>query len=95
MTLLPERASLDARPVPGWYTDAKLGIFVHRGLHSIPAFAEADAGDFATYMRDLAAGKDTKGRVPYAGPGVGDRALPRGHLRQGLLLFRPPGPLRP
>jgi alpha-L-fucosidase len=66
VTLLPERASLDARPVPGWYTDAKLGIFVHWGLHSIPAFAEADAGDFATYMRDLAAGKDTKGRVPYA-----------------------------
>lgn len=60
-----DRASLDARPVPGWYTDAKLGIFVHWGLYSIPPFAEA-AGDFATYMHDLSAGKDTKGRVPYA-----------------------------
>jgi alpha-L-fucosidase len=66
MTFLPERASLDARPVPGWYADAKLGIFVHWGLYSIPAFAERSEGDFTAFMRDLAAGKDTGGRVPYA-----------------------------
>jgi alpha-L-fucosidase len=52
--------------VPRWYTDAKLGIFVHWGLYSIPAFAEPTGGDFAAFMRDLAAGKDTRGRVPYA-----------------------------
>jgi alpha-L-fucosidase len=66
MTFLPERASLDARPVPGWYADAKLGIFVHWGLYSIPAFAERTEGDFTAFMHDLAAGKDTGGRVPYA-----------------------------
>jgi alpha-L-fucosidase len=66
MTFLPERASLDARPVPGWYADAKLGFFVHWGLYSIPAFAERTEGDFTAFMRDLAAGKDTGGRVPYA-----------------------------
>jgi alpha-L-fucosidase len=37
--------SLDLRPAPGWYTDATLGIFVHWGLYSIPAFAERTDGD--------------------------------------------------
>ena len=26
-------------PLPGRFDDAKLGIFVHRGLYSVPAFA--------------------------------------------------------
>jgi alpha-L-fucosidase len=65
-TILAERASLDRRPVPRWYTDAKLGIFVHWGLYSIPAFAERTDGDYTAFMRDLTAGKDTRGRVPYA-----------------------------
>jgi alpha-L-fucosidase len=66
VAFLPDRASLDARPVPRWYTDAKLGIFIHWGLYSIPAFAETTTDDFAAFMRDLTAGKDTKGRIPYA-----------------------------
>jgi alpha-L-fucosidase len=66
VTFLPERASLDARPVPGWYTDAKLGIFVHWGLYSIPAFAERTGDHYTAFMRDLTAGKDTGGRIPYA-----------------------------
>jgi alpha-L-fucosidase len=53
VALLPERASLDARLVPGWYTDAKLGIFVHWGLYSIPAFAARTRGDYAEFMGDL------------------------------------------
>ncbi len=32
-------ASLDARPVPQWWKDAKFGIFVHWGPYSVPAFA--------------------------------------------------------
>lgn len=66
MAVLPERGSLDARPVPDWYPDAKLGIFVHWGLYSIPAFAEPTGGDYTTFMRDLTAGRDTGGRIPYA-----------------------------
>jgi len=31
--------SLDSRPTPAWYTDAKLGIFIHWGLYSVPAWA--------------------------------------------------------
>jgi alpha-L-fucosidase len=30
---------LRARPVPAWFEDAKLGIFVHWGPYSVPAFA--------------------------------------------------------
>lgn len=32
-------ASLDARPVPEWFRDAKFGIFIHWGLYSVPAWA--------------------------------------------------------
>lgn len=34
--------SLNARPVPGWFEDAKFGIFVHWGLYSVPAYAKRD-----------------------------------------------------
>lgn len=32
-------ASIDARPSPDWYLDAKFGIFIHWGVYSVPAFA--------------------------------------------------------
>lgn len=32
--------SLDARPLPRWYDDAKIGIFVHWGVFSVPAFGK-------------------------------------------------------
>ena len=32
-------ASIDSRPVPQWFTDAKFGIFIHWGLYSVPAWA--------------------------------------------------------
>ena len=31
-------ASIDSRPIPQWYTDAKFGIFIHWGLYSVPAW---------------------------------------------------------
>lgn len=30
--------SLNSRPVPEWFGDAKFGIFIHFGLYSVPAF---------------------------------------------------------
>ncbi|XP_012938975.1 alpha-L-fucosidase isoform X1 [Aplysia californica] len=45
MTLLtaghykPTWESLDSRPLPQWYDDAKLGIFVHWGVFSVPSFS--------------------------------------------------------
>ena len=35
--------SLDRRPVPQWWRDAKFGIFVHWGPYSVPAFAPTGA----------------------------------------------------
>ena len=32
-------ASLNTRPVPSWFEDAKFGIFIHWGLYSVPAYA--------------------------------------------------------
>lgn len=66
MSYQPNKESLDARPLPSWFADAKLGIFIHWGLYSIPAFAEGPDGDFAGFMAELSAGEDTKGAVPYA-----------------------------
>ena len=31
--------SLDTHPLPDWYADAKLGIFIHWGLYSVPGWA--------------------------------------------------------
>ena len=31
--------SLDKRPTPEWWTDAKFGVFIHWGLYSVPAYA--------------------------------------------------------
>jgi len=30
--------SLDTRPTPGWFEDAKFGIFIHWGVYSVPAW---------------------------------------------------------
>lgn len=38
-TYAPSRSSLRQHPVPAWFEDAKLGIFIHWGLFSIPGFA--------------------------------------------------------
>lgn len=31
--------SLNTRPIPSWFEDAKFGIFIHWGLYSVPAYA--------------------------------------------------------
>jgi alpha-L-fucosidase len=35
----PTIESLDRHPLPAWYADAKLGIFIHWGLYSVPGWA--------------------------------------------------------
>lgn len=37
-TYLPNWQSLDSRPVPQWYKDAKFGIFIHWGVYSVPGW---------------------------------------------------------
>lgn len=34
----PDWASLDTRPLPAWYDEAKFGIFMHWGVYSVPSF---------------------------------------------------------
>jgi alpha-L-fucosidase len=35
----PNWESIQARPYPQWFSDAKLGIFIHWGLFSVPAYS--------------------------------------------------------
>lgn len=35
----PNWKSLDSRPLPVWYDEAKLGIFLHWGVFSVPSFS--------------------------------------------------------
>ncbi|MBD3214283.1 MAG: alpha-L-fucosidase, partial [Candidatus Lokiarchaeota archaeon] len=39
MNYIPEENSIKKHKVPKWFHDAKLGIFIHWGLYSVPAFA--------------------------------------------------------
>ncbi|XP_055376762.1 putative alpha-L-fucosidase [Condylostylus longicornis] len=34
----PTWESLDSRPLPDWYDNAKVGIFIHWGVYSVPSF---------------------------------------------------------
>ncbi|XP_019945897.2 tissue alpha-L-fucosidase-like [Paralichthys olivaceus] len=36
----PTWTSLDARPLPGWFDEAKIGIFVHWGVFSVPGYGQ-------------------------------------------------------
>jgi alpha-L-fucosidase len=41
--------SIDSRPVPGWFTNAKFGIFIHWGLYSVPAWGPLPADGASIY----------------------------------------------
>lgn len=43
----PDWNSIDSRPTPQWWTDAKFGIFIHWGVYSVPAFAPK--GEYAEW----------------------------------------------
>lgn len=34
----PNWESIDSRPLPTWYDEAKFGIFIHWGVFSVPSF---------------------------------------------------------
>ena len=37
-TYEPNWASLDQRPSPDWFLDAKFGVFIHWGVYSVPSW---------------------------------------------------------
>ncbi len=47
----PNWASLDARPIPTWFEDAKFGIFIHWGVFSVPAYSPTARDGVAVYDR--------------------------------------------
>jgi len=55
-TYQPNWQSLDQRPTPQWWLDAKFGIFIHWGVYSVPAFSKV--GEYAEwYWHSLVKGK--------------------------------------
>ncbi len=42
--------SIDSRPVPSWFDDAKFGIFIHWGLYSVPAFGKGQLAEWYGYF---------------------------------------------
>ena len=42
MPYQPTWDSINSRPVPAWFEDAKFGVFIHWGLYSVPAFTRRD-----------------------------------------------------
>ena len=49
---LPTEASLATHPLPKWFDDAKLGIFIHWGLYSVPGYATLDTVGFDKAQAD-------------------------------------------
>ncbi|HTQ56203.1 MAG TPA: alpha-L-fucosidase [Bryobacteraceae bacterium] len=61
----PAWDSVDRRPVPSWFGEAKFGIFIHWGVYSVPSYAPVLPGKLAYaewYWHAI-----TEGRKPGAG----------------------------
>ncbi len=56
-TYQPNWASLDKRPVPAWFTDAKFGIFIHWGVYAVPGWCTK--GNYAEWYQQGLQGNDT------------------------------------
>ena len=57
----PTWESIDKRPIPKWYTDAKFGIFIHWGVYSVPSYGKV--GSYAEwYWNQLKKGPTEKGQ---------------------------------
>jgi alpha-L-fucosidase len=60
-TYQPTWDSIDKRPTPAWFSDAKFGIFIHWGTYSVPAYAPVLPGKLAYaewYWNAMMHGKD-------------------------------------
>ena len=57
--VLPTWESINQRGYPQWFSDAKLGIFIHWGVYSVPAYASKE-GYAEWYYRGLMTNDDRK-----------------------------------
>ena len=59
----PNWKSIDSRPMPSWYTDAKFGIFIHWGPYSVPAFSKVGAYSEWYWMNLVDPGREKNGHT--------------------------------
>jgi len=45
----PTWKSLDSRPIPPWFSEAKFGIFIHWGVYSVPCWRPLSSKLYASY----------------------------------------------
>jgi alpha-L-fucosidase len=50
--------SLDRRPMPTWFLDAKFGVFIHWGVYSVPAWGQV--GEYAEWYWNRLPSKEAK-----------------------------------
>ena len=66
-TYQPDWGSIDKRPTPAWFSDAKFGIFIHWGVYSVPAYAPVIPGKLAYaewYWHQMTEGRDNPNANP-------------------------------
>jgi alpha-L-fucosidase len=68
-TYQPSWESLDKRPVPQWFRDAKFGIFIHWGVYSVPGWSSK--GQYAEWYQQGLNSGDTA-RISYHKKKFGD-----------------------
>lgn len=57
----PTWESVDSRPTPQWFSDARFGIFIHWGVYSVPAYAPV--GNYSEwYWNALSKGPTDRGK---------------------------------
>ena len=66
----PDWKSLDTRPTPEWWQDAKFGIFIHWGVYSVPAFTPK--GRYAEWYQNSLVQNDPDGKAGGARSGHGN-----------------------
>lgn len=64
----PTWSSLNTRPIPTWFEDAKFGIFIHWGLYSIPAWSPR--GTYAEWYKEWLEKKNLFGNGDFNGDEV-------------------------
>lgn len=57
----PNWTSLDTRPTPEWWLDAKFGIFIHWGVYSVPAYTAK--GNYAEWYQYSMENNSHEGKV--------------------------------
>src|SRR5215207_5148243 len=59
----PTWESLDSRPAPVWYLDAKFGIFIHWGVYAVPSFSTpSEYAEWYWYSLQAAPDADARDR---------------------------------